>query len=246
LVLNSAEKPRSLGLRFVTAFGRAALGMTIVLLSVAGCRQDMQNQPKYKPLRASEFFPDGRSARPLVAGTVDRGQINEDPAYVTGLQNLQVVLTLPFPVTRQVLERGRERFNIYCMPCHGELGDGNGLVAQRGYLHPPSFHDERLRQAPAGHFFDVIANGLGGMPDYAQQVAVDDRWKIIAYIRALQLSQHATVSDVPAGIRDKLGQPMPPSTEGITGKTGVRGMAPPVPRSLPPETGVPEKPEVQR
>jgi len=216
------------------------------LLALAGCRQDMQNQPKYKPLRASEFFPDGRSARPLVAGTVDRGQINEDPAYVTGLQNLQVVLTLPFPVTRQVLERGRERFNIYCMPCHGELGDGNGLVAQRGYLHPPSFHDERLRQAPAGHFFDVITNGLGGMPDYAQQVAVDDRWKIIAYIRALQLSQHAAVPDVPAGIRDKLGQPMPRSTEGITGKTGVRGMAPPVPRSLPPETGVPEKPEVQR
>ena len=225
---------------------RASLGMTIILLFLAGCRQDMQNQPKYKPLRASEFFPDGRSARPLVAGTVDRGQINEDPAYVTGLQNLQAVLTLPFPVTRQVLERGRERFNIYCMPCHGELGDGNGLVAQRGYLHPPSFHDERLRQAPAGHFFDVITNGLGGMPDYAQQVAVDDRWKIIAYIRALQLSQHAAVLDVPAGIRDKLGQPMPPSTEGTTGKTGVRGMAPPVPRSLPPQTGVPEKPEVRR
>ena len=225
---------------------RVSLGMTIILLFLAGCRQDMQNQPRYKPLRASEFFPDGRSARPLVAGTVDRGQINEDPAYVTGLQNSQAVLTLPFPATWQVLERGRERFNIYCMPCHGELGDGNGLLAQRGYLHPPSFHDERLRQAPAGHFFDVITNGLGGMPDYAQQVAVDDRWKIIAYIRALQLSQHAAVSDVPAGIRDKLGQPMPPSTEGITGKTGVRGMAPPVPRPLPAETGVPEKPEVQR
>jgi hypothetical protein len=228
--------------------GRTSLGTTVVflLLVLAGCRQDMHNQPKFKPLRASEFFPDGRSARPLVPGTVDRNQINEEPAYLTGLQNSQPVLTLPFPVTRQVLERGRERFNIYCMPCHGELADGNGMVAQRGYLHPPSFHDDRLRQAPVGHFFDVITNGLGGMPDYAQQVTVDDRWKIIAYIRALQLSQHAALSDVPAGIRDKLGQPMPPSKEGITGKTGPRGMAPPVPRSVPPETGVPEKPEVRR
>jgi mono/diheme cytochrome c family protein len=220
--------------------------MTILFLLLAGCRQDMHNQPKFKPLRASDFFPDGRSARPLVQGTVDRSQVNVDPAYLTGLQNSLPVLTLPFPVTRQVLERGRERFNIYCMPCHGELGDGNGLVAQRGYLHPPSFHDDRLRQAAAGHFFDVITNGLGGMPDYAEQVPVDDRWKIIAYIRALQLSQHAAVSDVPADIQDKLGQPMPPSKEGITGKTGVRGMAPPVPRQLPPETGVPEKPGVQR
>jgi len=225
---------------------RASLGMTIVLFLLAGCRQDMHNQPKFKPLRASDFFPDGRSARPLVQGTVDRSQFNVDPAYLTGLQNSQPVLTLPFPVTRQVLERGRERFNIYCMPCHGELGDGNGLVAQRGYLHPPSFHDDRLRQAAAGHFFDVITNGLGGMPDYAEQVPVDDRWKIIVYIRALQLSQHAALSDVPADIQDKLGQPMPPSKEGITGKTGVRGMAPPVPRPLPPETGVPEKPGVQR
>lgn len=218
----------------------------MVLVFLAGCRQDMHNQPKFKPLRASEFFSDGRSARPLVPGTVDRSEVNEDPAYATGLQNLQPVLTLPFPVTRQTLERGRERFNIYCMPCHGELGDGNGLVAQRGYLHPPSFHDERLRQAAVGHFFDVITNGLGGMPDYSQQITVDDRWKIIAFIRALQLSQHAPVSDVPPDIRSQLGQTIPPSKEGITGKTGPRGMAPPVPRSLPPETGVPEKPEVQR
>jgi len=200
-------------LRSLIAFGRTALGMTVVLFFLAGCRQDMHNQPKYKPLRASEFFPDGRSARPLVPGTVDRSQVNEDPAYVTGLQNSQTVLTFPFPVTRQVLERGRERFNIYCMPCHGELGDGNGLVAQRGYLHPPSFHDDRLRQAAAGHFFDVITNGLGGMPDYAQQIPVDDRWKIIAYIRALQLSQHATPADVPADIRSKLGAPEKPEVQ---------------------------------
>jgi len=221
------------------------LGVTAVLalLALAGCRQDMHNQPKFKPLRASEFFPDGRSARPLVLGTVDRSQVNEDPAYVSGLENSQPVTTLPFPVTRQVLERGRERFNIYCMPCHGELADGNGMVAQRGYLHPPSFHDDRLRQAPVGHFFDVITNGLGGMPDYAQQVTVDDRWKIIAYIRALQLSQHATVADVPAEIRGQLGQPLPPIGGEVTGKTGVKGMAPPKPRAVPPQTGVPERKE---
>ena len=186
---------------------RISLGMTIVLFFLAGCRQDMHNQPKFKPLRVSEFFPDGRSARPLVAGTVDRSEINQDPVYLTGLENLQPVTTLPFPVTRPALERGRERFNIYCTPCHGELGDGNGMVVQRGYLRPPTFHDDRLRQAPVGHFFDVITNGLGGMPDSAQQIAVDDRWKIIAYIRALQLSQHAAVADVPAEIRGKLGQP---------------------------------------
>ena len=221
------------------------LGVTAVLalLALAGCRQDMHNQPKFKPLRASEFFPDGRSARPLVLGTVDRSQVNEDPAYVSGLENSQPVTTLPFPVTRQVIERGRERFNIYCMPCHGELADGNGMVAQRGYLHPPSFHDDRLRQAPVGHFFDVITNGLGGMPDYAQQVTVDDRWKIIAYIRALQLSQHATVADVPAETRGQLGQPLPPIGGEVTGKTGVKGMAPPKPRAVPPQTGVPERKE---
>jgi len=216
------------------------------LLLFTGCRQDMHNQPKFIPLRASEFFPDGRSARPLVPGTVDRGEINEDPAYLTGLQDFRPVETLPFPVTRQVLERGRERFNIFCMPCHGELADGNGMVAQRGYLHPPSFHDARLLQAPVGHFFDVITNGLGGMPDYSQQIPVDDRWKIIAYIRALQLSEHATLADVPPEIRGKLGQPMPPSKQGITGKTGMKGMAPPVEEQLPPESGVPERHKEKR
>jgi mono/diheme cytochrome c family protein len=201
--------------------------MTIffLLLALSGCRQDMHNQPKFKPLRASEFFPDGRSARPLVAGTVARNETNTDPGYLTGMENERPVAMLPFPVTRPALERGRERFNIYCMPCHGETGDGNGVVAQRGYLHPPSLHDDRLRSAPVGHFFDVITNGLGGMPDYSQQITVDDRWKIIAYIRALQLSEHATAADVPSEFRDKLAQP-----------------APPVQRQLPPQSGVPQQP----
>ena len=217
--------------------------MTLLFASLflAGCRQDMHNQPRFKPLRASDFFADGRSARPLVTGTVDRSQVSEDPAYLSGLENFRPLETLPFRVTRQALERGRERFNIYCMPCHGELGDGNGMVAQRGYLHPPSFHDDRLREAPVGHFFDVITNGLGGMPDYSQQITPDDRWKIVAYIRALQLSQHATLAEVPAEMQGKLGQPLPPSKEGITGKTGMKGMAPPTPRQVRPETGIPEE-----
>jgi mono/diheme cytochrome c family protein len=218
----------------------------VTLLALTGCRQDMHNQPKFKPLRASEFFPDRRSARPLVAGTVDRSEAQADPSYLTGLENFRPVEALPFPVSREALERGRERFNIYCMPCHGKLGDGNGMVAQRGYLHPPSFHDDRLRESPVGHFFDVITNGLGGMPDYAQQIPVDDRWKIIAYIRALQLSEHATLADVPPDIRNKLGQQLPPSKEGITGKTGMKGIAPPKPRQMPPQTGVPEKPKEKR
>jgi len=195
--------PRSLSMT-------TALVLCVIPLLLAGCRQDMHNQPKFKPLRASEFFRDGRSARPLVPGTVDRSEINLDPAYLTGLENLQPVTALPFAVTRLALERGRERYGIYCTPCHGELGDGNGMVVQRGYLRPPSFHEERLRQAPVGHFFDVITNGIGGMPDYSQQVTVDDRWKIIAYIRALQLSQHAAPADVPADIRGQLGQPERP------------------------------------
>src|SRR5262249_151320 len=150
------------------------------------------------PLRETEYYPDRRSERPLVPGTVARGQLRADVAFYTGLSgNQQPVTTLPFPLTRKVLERGRERFNIYCSPCHAEVGDGNGIVVQRGYLHPPSFHDERLRQAPLGHFVDVMTNGLGGMPDYAQQVTPEDRWNIAAYIRALQLSQNATLADIP-------------------------------------------------
>jgi mono/diheme cytochrome c family protein len=181
-----------------------ACAVCAAMLALGGCRQDMHNQPKFKPLRASEFFPDGRSSRPLVAGTVDRNQTNEDPAYLTGLVNLQPVTTLPFPVTRGALARGRERFNIYCMPCHGELGDGNGMVAQRGFRHPPSYHSERLRQVPVGHFYDVMTNGFGAMPDYSAQISPRDRWAITAYIRALQLSQNAPTSELPAEMRDKL------------------------------------------
>jgi len=187
----------------------------------------MHNQPKYKPLRETVYYPDHRSARPLVPGTVARGQLRADIAFNTGLgTNQQPVTALPFPLTRKVLERGRERFNIYCAPCHSEIGDGNGLIVQRGYLRPPSFHDERLRRAPLGHFVDVTTNGLGGMPDYSEQVSPTDRWNIAAYIRALQLSQSATIADIPEDQRPNLGKPFLPPEKLVPGKTGVKGMEP--------------------
>lgn len=160
----------------------------------------MQNQPKYLPLRESDFFADKRASRPLVAGTVARGHLDADTYFYTGRIGNNEGDYMPFPVTAEVMARGQQRYNIYCSPCHSEVGDGNGMIVQRGYKHPPSYHSERLRRAPIGHFFDVITNGYGTMPDYSQQVQTADRWAIAAYIRALQLSQHANPSDVPAGI----------------------------------------------
>ncbi len=170
----------------------------------AGCRQDMHDQPKFRPYRANPFFADGRSARPLVEGTVARGNLQEDEHLYKGRENGEVAKTFPFPITQEVLLHGQERFNIYCSPCHGQLGDGEGAVVQRGLKHPPSFHIDRLREAPVGYFFSVESNGFGVMFDYADRVPVKDRWAIIAYIRALQLSQHATLEDVPADERQKL------------------------------------------
>lgn len=187
----------------IAKFGGVAASVVLAAM-LAGCLQDMANQPRYKPLEASTFFKDGRSARPLVAGTVARGQLREDEHLHTGKVNGQLAATFPFPITAEVIERGGERYNIYCAPCHGALGDGRGMIVRRGYKQPPSFHIDRLRDAPPGHFFDVETNGFGAMPDYSAQVAAEDRWAIIAYIRALQLSQRATMDDVPASERDKL------------------------------------------
>ena len=170
----------------------------------AACRQDMHDQPKYIPLRESTFFDDARSARPIVAGTVARGQLRDDLMLYTGKQSGSDVDTFPFPVTASVMARGQERFNIYCSPCHGRTGQGDGMIVQRGYRRPPTYHQDRLRQAPVGHFFDVITNGFGAMPDYAAQIRPDDRWAIVAYIRALQLSEHASLADVPATQRRTL------------------------------------------
>ena len=173
--------------------------LTLALISLAGCRQDMHNQPKYKPLRESDFFADGRSARPLPEGTVARGDLEQDAYYYTGKVNGQPGNELPMPVTKEVLDRGEERYNIYCSPCHSKVGDGNGMIVQRGFKQPPSYHTDRLRKAPIGHFFDVMTNGFGSMSEYKSQVSVSDRWAIAAYIRALQLSQNATREEVPAG-----------------------------------------------
>ena len=159
----------------------------------------MQDQPRYKPLAESDFYTDLRSARPPVEGAVARGQLHEDAYLYTGKIGANPGDYMPFPVTEEVVTRGRQRYNIYCAPCHSRLGDGNGVIVQRGFKHPPSFQTERLRKAPLGYFFDVMTNGFGVMPDYASQIQARDRWFIVAYIRALELSQGATAGDVPKG-----------------------------------------------
>lgn len=159
----------------------------------------MHVQPKILPLSKSDFFEDGRGSRTPPAGTIARGQLRDDTYLYTGMINGQPGNVMPFPATRDVLERGRERFNIYCSPCHSRIGDGNGMIVQRGFRRPPSFHEPRLRQAPLGHFYDVISNGFGAMPDYAAQVNPHDRWAIVAYVRALQLSQDAPANAMNAG-----------------------------------------------
>jgi len=173
------------------------------LLFVAGCRQDMQDEPKFFPQRGTSFYADGRSVRPQVANTVARNQLHEDEYFYTGLVNGKEGDGLPFPVTMKVLERGQERYNVYCTPCHSRVGNGEGMIVQRGYEKAGNFHTARLEAAPLGHFFHVITNGYGAMPDYSAQVAPIDRWAIVAYIRALQLSQKATQADVPSGTQVK-------------------------------------------
>jgi mono/diheme cytochrome c family protein len=179
---------------------RYAKGFAVCLLPVllASCRQDMHDAPRYDPLEASTVFPKGSSAQPLVAGTMPRGFLREDEALYTGKVGSDMVTAFPFTITRAGLDRGQERFNIYCTPCHGRTGEGNGMVAQRGIKTPPSYHIDRLRTAPVGYFFGVITNGFGAMQDYSMQVTPEDRWLIVAYIRALQLTQTATKADVPA------------------------------------------------
>lgn len=169
------------------------------LLLLAGCREDMHNQPKFIPLRENTFYADGRSARPPVEGTIARGQLQDDPLLYTGKLNGKEADEFPFAITEKDMARGRERFNIYCAPCHSELGDGNGIIVQRGFKKPPSYFDPRLIKAPVGHFYNVMTNGWGAMGDYSAQVPVADRWRIAAYIRALQLTQTAKNGDVTAG-----------------------------------------------
>jgi hypothetical protein len=167
------------------------------LLFTCGCRQEMYDQPRYKPLAKSKFFPNESSARQIPEHTVARGQLNEDEFFYTGTRGTNLVDSFPFPITLDVLKRGRERYDIYCAVCHGASGEGNGTIVQHGFPAPPSYDIERLRRAPAGYFFNVITHGYGVMYSYAGRVETADRWAIAAYIRALQLSRHAWTNDVP-------------------------------------------------
>ena len=178
----------------------AACALSFLMALTAACRLDMHVQPRQNPLSYSDFYADHRSARPPVEGTVARGQLNGDTYFYTGKVGNNPGDVMPFPVTKGVLERGRERYDIYCAPCHSRVGDGNGFVPSRGFARkPPSYHIPRLQKAPLGYFYDVMTNGFGIMPDYASQITPEDRWNIVAYIRALQLSQNATMADVPEG-----------------------------------------------
>lgn len=181
-------------LRRVTA-ASALLSLAVL----AGCRQDMHNQPKFYPQRSTTFFTDGRSVRPQVENTVARNQLYGNTYLYTGLVNGKEGDGMPLPVTMDLMERGQEKYNIYCTPCHSRVGNGAGMIVQRGYRPAGNFHTDRLRNAPLGHFYSVITNGYGAMPEYASQIAMEDRWAIVAYVRALQLSQNARPTDVPTG-----------------------------------------------
>ncbi|MDX9976380.1 MAG: cytochrome c [FCB group bacterium] len=184
---------------------RAVLAVfALCAIMASGCDKLMHDQPRYKPFRPSAFFADGMSARPAVAGTIAQGTLHDGDPVFTGEQDGQLVPVMPVPLTPELLKRGQERFNVYCAPCHGATGEGNGMIVRRGFPAPPSYHIDRLRSAPDGHFFSVITNGFGRMYEYGTRVPVADRWAIIAYIRALQVSQHATLADVPADEQAKL------------------------------------------
>jgi len=178
--------------------------MTLII-GITACRQDMHDQPRHEPLEGSVFFQDGRASRPLVEGTVARGHLRIDEHLYTGKVNGKLAKTFPFAMTGEVLARGQQRFNIYCSPCHDKAGTGQGMIVQRGFRPPPSYHIDRLREAPVGYYFDVITNGFGAMYSYSDRISPHDRWAIVAYIRALQLSQNATLDDVPLEKRSQLG-----------------------------------------
>ena len=187
-----------------TARASIAAAAFVALAASAACRQDMHDTPRYKPLQQSDIYADKRSSRPIIEGTVARGFLKADDVFYTGMQAGAPVEKIPMPLTDAVVARGRERFNIYCTPCHGVAGDGDGMIVKRGYKQPVSYHDPRLRNEKAGYFFDVMTRGFGQMPDYAAQVSPKDRWAIVAYIRALQLSQHASVGDLTPDERGRL------------------------------------------
>lgn len=190
------------------AVGRSRLFVVgcvaVCALAISGCRVDMHVAPRYDTYAGTSFFGDGRSERPIIPGTVARGELRTDELLYTGKVNGVESDQFPFPITHADLDRGRQRFEIYCAPCHDYTGSGNGMIVQRGFPHPPSYHIYRLRTAPVGHFFGVMTNGFGVMYSYAARVSPADRWRIAAYIRALQLSENATINDVPEDQRAQL------------------------------------------
>lgn len=202
------------------ARGKGPFAIAVVLtlaVTAAGCRQDMHDAPRYDPLEASTVLPGGASAQPIVAGSVARGQLNADTLLHTGLLDGEPSAVFPFPITAEDMDRGQERYDIFCAPCHGSTGVGDGMVVQRGHKVAASYHIDRLRQMPVGYFFDVMTNGFGAMADYRSQVTVEDRWRIAAYIRALQLSRDATTGDVPADALQALERATPASAAAGSG-----------------------------
>lgn len=203
--------------------------LAVVFAGVMGCRQDMHDQPKIEPLEASPFFADGRGARTPVDQTVARGQLKADKVLYEGREpdsdggEGELVDYLPFPATREVLQRGQERYDIYCSPCHARTGDGDGMIVKRGFRAPPSLHSERVQKAKLGHYFDVITRGFGAMPGYAPQIKVEDRWAIAAYIRVLQLSQRAPIGDLPPEDRAKINDDPPKGAQAPTPKAPEGG-----------------------
>ena len=184
---------------------RSVLAVLSGFLLLGACRQDMHDQPKYKPFAKSSFWPDQRSARPVVEGTVARGKLKTDIRLWKGRNaDGSFITVLPVPVSKALLERGQQRYNIYCTPCHGRAGDGEGMVVQRGFKHPPTYHSDKLRQQPIGYVYDVVTNGFGAMASYSSRIPMEDRWAIAAYVRVLQFSQNATINDVPGADRGRV------------------------------------------
>ena len=205
--------------------------MLLALPLLVGCRQDMHDQPKYEPLEKSRFHTDQQASRPLVEGTVARGELRDDTAFYTGKIGNRMVEEFPVTVDMKLLRRGRERYNVFCQPCHSAVGDGNGMIVQRGFRRPQTFHQPRLRNAPPGYFYDVMTNGFGAMPDYRAQIQPGDRWAIIAYVRALQFSQNASAADVPpAEMKTLQAQPEEAARPEDTEKQQQEHAPSPVPR----------------
>src|SRR5262244_1604735 len=200
------------GLRMPVAFRLFGFLCAVVVLGGCSLKQDMAMQPKYRPLEPSDSFADGRSERPLIEGTVARGALADDALVVPKESN-----AFPLPVTEELLHRGQERYGIYCSPCHGLQGDGNGMIVTRGMKHPPSYHEARLRGVTNGYIFDVITNGFGAMLNYSAQIPLRDRWAIVAYVRALQLSRNAKVAELPADVRERLLHPPAEKKEAAPG-----------------------------